>query len=228
MPLGLLLAVAGVLTAVAIYRIQNEPLQAELAGQLEEDTSGKADYPFAKFYRDYPDDDEVVGRIGDSLIYRGDARRFAAFRLGWEAVDSSLAPSKTEQDALYQAIVYEIDLMIWNEAARQAGFTATDTEVDEYLADIREVCARKDECEFSSWHGMTIDEYIEYQRENTRQFLARRAFLQARIEEFPNRRITWDSIRLDLRHDYPALWFDPDIQAIYEAALADSAVNFEN
>ena len=46
--------------------------------------------------------------------------------------------------------------------------------------------------------------------------------------EFPNRRITWDSIRLDLRHDYPALWFDPDIQAIYEAALADPAVNFEN
>ena len=119
--------------------------------------------------------------------------------------------------------------MIWNEAAQQAGFTATVAEVDEYIADIRAVCARKEqECEYIAWHGMSIDEYFEYQRNNTEQFLARRAYLQSRIDEFSDQRITWDTIRPELRKEYQVLWFDQNIQAVYEAALADPAVNFEN
>ena len=223
----MLLAIAGFLTAVAIYRMADEAPGEGPAEEPAGEPSEKVYTPFASYYVEHPDDGEAVARIGDTVVYRGDIRRIIAFRLGWESVDPSIPQSETDQDALHQTIVPEIDFMIWDEATRQAGFIATDAEVDEYLAGIREICER-DGCEYIAWHGLTLDEYFEYQRENTRQFLARRAFLQSRAEEFPDRRVTWDTLHPELREAHPVLWLDPALQAIYERALADPEVNFEN
>ena len=75
-PVALLLAIAGILAIAVIYRMQNEaPAEALAEGTTEQSVEGvgdKAGVPFASYYTDHPDDGEVVGQIGDTLIYRGE------------------------------------------------------------------------------------------------------------------------------------------------------------
>ena len=226
LPLGLLGAIATVLVAVAVLNTPSEDL-GEQGSPQEIPTISSAPAAFAAFYEIHPKDDETVGFIGDSPITRGDIRRIIAFRRGWEKIDPATPVSKSDEDALYQAIVPELDLRIWNEAARQAGFSATDEEVRAYIERVKEACPTVEDCPHIAHHGLTVEEYFDSQFADVRHHLARTAYLASRDEQSADT-ITWDTMQLELREQFPINWLDLDVQAIYESALADPQVNFEN
>ena len=192
--------------------------------------------PFAGIEEQRQGDDDIVARVGDVDYPRRGLRIASEFR---QIHGKTLDPrnvGKPEHDlsqteAMRLIILPEVDEVIGYYAAKEAGITVTEAELDQYIEEQKQMCRAQDGggegCrEYISQHGLGMDEYWAMIREDVRRSLYRIRLIEQATEGAKDPNAAARDLYRELRETVPIEWLDIQLEKIYEEALADPAINW--